>query len=649
MSTGTSILVKSILPGSSGLNVRNGVTTFNDTTLANGSTGSVVLQGGLQIANGTNSSANSGNALHVNGGAVFVGDVYVKGNLSNASSAGTGLTTKYLGTDFSLSLSNLFNISNSSIIAAKYMFSGKETFFFAVVQVTPSSGNALCSFTFALPGRTSNFSTNFDANFLIKTFDNSNTIECTSTGLCNVSSNTITISFNSVDSNVHTIQINIEYQQDTSPNSQTPTINQSSLLPGSILLKVYDNSSSVTNFNVRPLATNAVTSLSLNNYTGPSGQINNLNFRFIGYIKFNSAEVYTFSGSVNSSLRLFVNHTKLVSVNSNGSVKTFTSNTFNVSVANAWHPLLLESSIGSTGAQTLNIVWSSTTTGNNQNIPASNLMYDIGEQSPTIYGTINIDGTLTSNGQTIIGNSSQSGVSANGVFLSLANQNFTDNSTANSSTASSDFSAVYLGVPTLSASNSNVITPTASTLTIAGPPTAGPNESISNTFALNIQGGNSQFGGSIRTPNLPRVQFSGAGTSYISSAVSNTVATSNFTLNSTYSNNYTLLTSQFSMNNQIIFTAFASGLYYMSVALFMQPSANGGVTRLSFISSGVNNNVINDCPYYSTNAYWQNMNAMQQMQAGETMTLSIGVVTGNSVTIVFNSNSSLTFRQLCLT
>ena len=91
--------------------------------------------------------------------------------------------------------------------------------------------------------------------------------------------------------------------------------------------------------------------------------------------------------------------------------------------------------------------------------------------------------------------------STSGVFLNVAAQTYNDNKTNSSSTAA-NFSASYLGVPTLSATNSGVTTTTASTLTIAGAPIAGANATVTNPLALNVLGGKSVFNGNITAASV---------------------------------------------------------------------------------------------------------------------------------------------------
>lgn len=89
-----------------------------------------------------------------------------------------------------------------------------------------------------------------------------------------------------------------------------------------------------------------------------------------------------------------------------------------------------------------------------------------------------------------------------GSFLSLQSQTYTDTLTAASSTAAGNFSGTYFGIPTLAATNTAVTTATASTVTIAGPPTAGSNETIGTGYALNILNGNVNFAANLLLPTL---------------------------------------------------------------------------------------------------------------------------------------------------
>lgn len=84
-----------------------------------------------------------------------------------------------------------------------------------------------------------------------------------------------------------------------------------------------------------------------------------------------------------------------------------------------------------------------------------------------------------------------------GSFLNIGSQTYTDNVTGASSTSTGNFSANYLAAPTLAATNTAVTTPVASTLTIAGAPITGTNETITNAYTLYVIGGLAYFGGNV--------------------------------------------------------------------------------------------------------------------------------------------------------
>lgn len=88
-----------------------------------------------------------------------------------------------------------------------------------------------------------------------------------------------------------------------------------------------------------------------------------------------------------------------------------------------------------------------------------------------------------------------------GNLVSVNASIFTDTSTTASGTATA-FNATYFGAPTLRAANTAVTTSTASTLTIAGPPIASTNETITNAYSLNVQAGLAYFGGTSLFNNL---------------------------------------------------------------------------------------------------------------------------------------------------
>ena len=84
--------------------------------------------------------------------------------------------------------------------------------------------------------------------------------------------------------------------------------------------------------------------------------------------------------------------------------------------------------------------------------------------------------------------------STTGALVYIQGSTFTDSSTAASGT-NANFNATYLAAPTLAATNTAVTTTSANTLAIAGPPTAGANETITNAYSLNVLSGSSSFGG----------------------------------------------------------------------------------------------------------------------------------------------------------
>ncbi|MBI4209010.1 MAG: hypothetical protein HY538_04810, partial [Deltaproteobacteria bacterium] len=83
-----------------------------------------------------------------------------------------------------------------------------------------------------------------------------------------------------------------------------------------------------------------------------------------------------------------------------------------------------------------------------------------------------------------------------GPYLSISTSTFTDNNTAASSTATGMvFNSI--AVPTLAATNTSVTTTDAATLYIAGAPSAGSNQTISNAHALWVDAGGVRLDGAI--------------------------------------------------------------------------------------------------------------------------------------------------------
>lgn len=107
-------------------------------------------------------------------------------------------------------------------------------------------------------------------------------------------------------------------------------------------------------------------------------------------------------------------------------------------------------------------------------------------------------GTVQLGLSTVTGSPSTS----NGSFLYLNPQTFTDTTSNASTTSGNVFSGTFLGTPTLAASNTGVTTTNASTLTIAGPPVAGTNQTITFPYSILVQNGISSFGGDIFVKSL---------------------------------------------------------------------------------------------------------------------------------------------------
>lgn len=90
------------------------------------------------------------------------------------------------------------------------------------------------------------------------------------------------------------------------------------------------------------------------------------------------------------------------------------------------------------------------------------------------------------------------GVGANnGQTLNIISSTFTDNNTAGSGTAA-EYSAVSILTPTLAATNTSVTTTDAATVYIQAAPTAGTNETITNAWAIWVDGGAVRFDGALR-------------------------------------------------------------------------------------------------------------------------------------------------------
>ena len=107
-------------------------------------------------------------------------------------------------------------------------------------------------------------------------------------------------------------------------------------------------------------------------------------------------------------------------------------------------------------------------------------------------GTTTPDGLLE-----LAGDITASAWGLNGIQYQSTAATFTDSSTAASGTATNAVFSSY-GIPTLAASNASVTTTNAANVYIAGAPTAGTNQTITNAYSLWIDAGVSRFDGGIQ-------------------------------------------------------------------------------------------------------------------------------------------------------
>ena len=143
------------------------------------------------------------------------------------------------------------------------------------------------------------------------------------------------------------------------------------------------------------------------------------------------------------------------------------------------------------------------TDGSTVNINTTDALYvnhnvnqDIYLASGTSTGRVGI-GTNAPDGMLeISGNRSQAAWGTNGIQLQASSSTYTDTSTAASGTAAS---AVFnsFATPTLAATNLSVTTTDAATVYIQGAPTAGTNQTITNAYALWVDGGTVRFDDSV--------------------------------------------------------------------------------------------------------------------------------------------------------
>jgi len=110
--------------------------------------------------------------------------------------------------------------------------------------------------------------------------------------------------------------------------------------------------------------------------------------------------------------------------------------------------------------------------------------------------TQTITGQKTFERKVILDGNKMVTASGDGVTLHVDGQNITDTSTSASGTATF-FNHIVIENPSLLASNSSVTTTNASTVYIKGAPVASTNQTLTNSYALNVAGGDSYFGGAV--------------------------------------------------------------------------------------------------------------------------------------------------------
>ncbi len=139
-------------------------------------------------------------------------------------------------------------------------------------------------------------------------------------------------------------------------------------------------------------------------------------------------------------------------------------------------PLSLTNTLNSTNAATfagaLNITLTNDTTS----------LVTLGGATITKSLTLGGELKLGTNASSIT--TSSNPISSNAGVLITANPvTWTDTSTAASATAAGNFYSTYLGISTLTATNTNVTTPLAATLYVAGAPIASTNQTLSSTYS----------------------------------------------------------------------------------------------------------------------------------------------------------------------
>ena len=109
--------------------------------------------------------------------------------------------------------------------------------------------------------------------------------------------------------------------------------------------------------------------------------------------------------------------------------------------------------------------------------------------------SMSVLGGATINKKIILGsNYSSNPADTDGVFLQVPSYTYTDDTTVASGTVN-NVRFNYYGIPTLASTNATVTTTNASTVYIEGSPLAGANETLSNSYALFVDGGITRLDG----------------------------------------------------------------------------------------------------------------------------------------------------------
>jgi hypothetical protein len=186
----------------------SGVVSMSSTVASSApGVGAVVLQGGLSIANTTNSSnATSGGTFSTAGGAAIAKDMYIGGNLHVTGSV---INNSAVSVPI-LVLSNLVNVSEVSVTMQKLILVNQERTLSGIFLVTPSSASSKCQFDFTVP-LVDSFITAYgivsSVQGFTSDFTNIENIVCYTVG----TTNRARITFFSFDDSEHVMQFVIRY------------------------------------------------------------------------------------------------------------------------------------------------------------------------------------------------------------------------------------------------------------------------------------------------------------------------------------------------------------------------------------------------------------------------------------------------------